>query len=653
MSLRRVFEPINVGGVAIPNRITRTAHTTNIGSGTIDDHLIAYHEARARGGVGLTILEILSVHPTSPATLNLGDANLKKGYERLLSAVRPHGMKVFQQLWHAGHNVMPLDGSPPWSASDVIGPYCGSVPLPMTQPMIDEVIDGYTAAAKLCADSGLDGVEIHCAHGYLPQQFLSSNSNKRTDRYGGSLENRMRFALEILRSIRKSVSGDFAVGVRLSPDLVVGGVDAHDNARVLECMQKEALVDFVNVSVGSYQHIEKTTGGMHEPTGYQIADTAPIVAAAKVPVIVAGRIGSLDDAEQLLREGKAHLVGMTRATIADPDIVRKSREGHGAEVRPCIGCNQGCVGGLMGPRRRMGCTVNAAVGFEQTLSEDKLDRVAVPRSIVVIGGGPAGLEAARIAALRGHKVRLFEALPDLGGNLNVALRAPWRHNIGDIAKWLEREVYRLGVSISLSTFADSSDVLSCKPDAVIVATGSEPRMDGIQRWNPGELPSGIDAPHVVSSTDVMLGDIPGSVRRAVVLDDLGHYEGIGVAEHLLARSIAVTMVTPLYAAAPLMEASFTIQPALERLGKHDFSLMTRTRLIGVRTDEVDVVSIFDAKVQTLDADLVVLVTPNRPRRALYDELSRESVRCLIAGDAMSPRFLEVAIAEGNAAGRAV
>ena len=309
--------------------------------------MIEYHAARARGGVGLTIVEILSVHPSSPASLNAFDPNLPMDYEKLMAACSPPGMKMFQQIWHAGHNGSPLDGSPPWSASDIPSPQVGVVPQPMPKGQIGEIVEAYANTVKLCKDSGLDGVEIHGAHGYLPQRFLSANTNKRRDEYGGSLENRRRFLLEILRACRAHAEDGCAVGVRLAAD--------------------------------------ETSGGLHEPVGYELDTAEPVSrAAGKVPSIVTGRFRTLEEVDQAIRLGRADLVGMTCATIADPDLVTKTKAGQESRVRPCIACNQGCVGQLLSPLRKVGCAVNAGAGFENQWGDDRLVRTEAPKRILVI-----------------------------------------------------------------------------------------------------------------------------------------------------------------------------------------------------------------------------------------------------------------------------
>lgn len=393
--LEHVLSPIEIAGVTVPNRVVRTAHATGIGAGTMTDELIEYHAARARGGVGLTIVEILAIHPSSPGSLQAFDPRMPAAYDKLMAACAPHGMKVFQQVWHAGHNGTPLDGSAPWAPSDIPSPQVGLVPRPMSKAQIDDIVAAYAAAARLCKDAGLDGVEIHGAHGYLIQQFLSANTNKRDDAYGGPLENRMRFMLEVMRAVRAEVAGDgFAVGVRLSADETAGGVGPGENQACVAALEAEGLVDFVDVSLGNYHSFPKLIGGMHEPVGYELETAVPVTEKASVPTLVTGRFRTLEEADQVIRLGQADLVGMTRATIAEPDLVKKTIAGDVDRVRPCIACNQGCVGQLLGPERRVGCAVNAAAGQELKLGDDKLPAIDTARHVVVVGGGPAGMEAA-------------------------------------------------------------------------------------------------------------------------------------------------------------------------------------------------------------------------------------------------------------------
>lgn len=657
MSLTHVHTPIRIGAVEVKNRVVRTAHSTAIGGGVLSDDLIAYHEARARGGVGLTVVEAMSVHPSSISTLNIIDPSLAERYPMMMDRLRPHGMRVFQQLFHAGHHGRQLDGSPPWGASDIPGSETGVPPVPMTKTMIDAVIEGYAKTAAAVESWGGEGAELHAGHGFLPQQFLSTYANAREDEYGGSLENRARFILEALAAIRASVGAAFVVGLRLSPDLLEGGVGVEDNLTVARMAQAAGLVDYVSVSSGTFQTMHKMIGGMHEPAGFELATSAPITRLLDVPTMAIGRFRTLEEADQAIRAGEADMIGMVRATIADPDLVRKSLEGHPERVRPCIGCNQGCIGQLLGPPHRMGCAVNPAVGHELRLGDDRLQPVEVPLKVLVVGGGPAGMEAARVAALRGHKVVLAEAEPDLGGTVKLAGAAPNRAGIRDIIFWMQEEIFRLGVEVRTGAYMELDDILAEAPDRVIVASGSTPRLDGIQASNPGEPILGVERAHVLSSNDLFLAGHRDLGRTAVVIDDLGHYEAIAAAEHLLAKGLEVAFVTRHIAFAPLVESALMTLPALQRMSGDRFSVHTRTRAISVEPDGVVVGPTYlpagSNQTRTLPADTVVLVTANRPNRSLFDELTAHGVHVRVAGDANAPRFIPTAIREGHVAGASV
>jgi len=657
MPLTHVHTPIRLGPVEVKNRVVRTAHSTAIGGGTLSDDLVAYHEARAKGGVGLTVIETMSVHPSSLGTLNLIDPSLAERYPRMMERMRPYGMRVFQQLFHAGHHGRPLDGSPPWGASDVPGSENGIPPVPMTKAMIDAVIEGYANTARSLESWGCEGVELHAGHGFLPQQFLSTYANKREDAYGGSFENRARFIIEALTALRGAVSKQMVVGLRLSPDLMEGGVNVEDNLAVAQMAQDAGLVDYVSVSSGTFQTIHRMIGGMHEPAGFELVTTAPVTRPLRVPTMAIGRFRTLEEADQAIRAGEADMIGMVRATVADPDLVRKSLEGRPEQVRPCIACNQGCIGQVLAPPHRMGCAVNPAVGHELRLGDDRLQPAATPLTVLVVGGGPAGMEAARVAALRGHKVILAEAESDLGGTVKLAGAAPHRAGIRDIIVWLQDEVFRLGVEVRTGTYLEADDIVTAAPDRVIVATGSTPRLDGIQASNPGEPIAGIDRTNVFSSNDLFLAGRRDFGRTAVVIDDLGHYEAIAAAEHLAARGLDVNFVTRHVAFAPLMESSLMTIPALERLSRGRFTLHTRTRAISVEPDGVVVgptyLPVGSNQTVKLAADTVVFVSANRANRSLYDELRARGLDARVVGDANAPRFIPTAIREGNLAGAAV
>jgi 2,4-dienoyl-CoA reductase-like NADH-dependent reductase (Old Yellow Enzyme family)/thioredoxin reductase len=657
MSLTHIHTPIRVGAIELKNRVVRTAHSTNIGGGTMSDDLIAYHEARARGGVGLTILETFGVHTSSMASLNIIDPTLAEKYPRMMDRMRPHGMRVFQQLFHSGQHGRQMDGSPPWAPSDVPGPDLGIAPVPMTKTMIDTIVEAYAKACSALESWGVEGAELHAGHGFLPQQFLSTYANLRDDEYGGSLENRARFLLEALAAMRAAVSKDFVIGVRLSPDMFPNGVGVDDNLGAAKLAEAAGLVDYVSISSGAIQTVYKTLGGMHEPTGFELETSAPITTKLTVPTIVIGRYRTMEEADQSIRAGDADLVGMVRATIADPDLVRKTLDGHPEQVRPCIGCNQGCMGQLMAPPFRMGCAVNPAVGHEMRMGDPHLQPAEAPLKVLVIGAGPSGMEAARVAALRGHNVILAEAEAQLGGTVKLAGAAPSRAGIRDIVFWLQDEVFRLGVDVRTSTYMEADDVIAEAPDRVIIATGSTPRLDGVQASNPTEPATGMELPHVVSSQDLFLDTRRDLGRTAVVIDDLGHYEGIAAAEYLISKGVAVTYITRHIAFTPLVEGAMMTIPALQRLSRGDFTLHTRSRAIAIHPDRVEFgptyLSPDSNQFASAPADTVVFVSPNHPNRQLFDELKAGGLDVRVVGDANAPRFVPTAIREGHLAGAAV
>ncbi|MBW8911279.1 MAG: FAD-dependent oxidoreductase, partial [Sphingomonas sp.] len=410
------------------------------------------------------------------------------------------------------------------------------------------------------------------------------------------------------------------------------------------------LIDFVDVSHGDYYNFDAIIGGMHRPTGYELESAALITAGTKLPRIVAGRFRTLDDVEQVLREGAADLVSMVRAHIADPAIVRKTLDGKADQVRPCLGCSQGCLGGVA-RSGQIGCTVNPAVGLESTLSEDLISQAETPKRVLVVGGGPAGMEAARLAALRGHEVVLAEASASLGGAVNVAKLAPKLYGLADITEWLEREVYRLGIEVRLSSYMDADDIRAEHADHVIIATGSLPRVNGFQIAAPGEPATGTDLPHVISSTDLLTRKDLTLGQRALILDDTGHYEGIAAAEYLIAQGVAVTWLTRFSMFAPQADMFNRATPALERLLKGEFELLTRHHLVEVRPGECSVRPLQSTKLRTVPADLVIMVQPGEPLRDVYNELQNTVASLSIIGDAATPRDVQFAISDGHMAGR--
>jgi 2,4-dienoyl-CoA reductase-like NADH-dependent reductase (Old Yellow Enzyme family) len=647
-----LFEPLQVGPITLPNRIVRSAH----GTGLSGEALISYHETRARGGVGMSTLEATSVHPSAPGRLALWNDSCLPFLEEIATRIRPTGMKLLIQLYHPGAGYAAEAGMPEhWSASAVPNPMAGVVPVAMTESMIADVIEHFAAAARRCRDAGLDGVDIHASSGYLLHEFLSPALNKRSDRYGGCFENRLRFLTEVIAAIRNAVrDSDFAVGVRLpNEDYVPGGLTARDNAAIAEAV--DADIDYVSLHMGAYWRFHKLIAPADDPLGVEMAANEIVTQNLESPVMVVGRIMTLDHANHIVESGAAQMVSMVRALIADPELVNKARQHNEHLIRPCIGTNMGCVGQLM-TRGQISCVVNHTAARENLRSFEPEDRVDSAKNLMVVGGGPAGLEFARTAALRGHHVELFEALPRLGGQVALAASAPHRADLGEITNWLERETDRLGVKVHLNTPVDASIVAERNPDEVVIATGSTPRSDGFQLLTPATAVPGFDKPHVYTSWAVFgVGRPPLALDGpALIYDDTGSFEAISVADVLLRAGAKVTLVSRFDGiGSALPYPPVTVGAARERLYAGDFDFIGGHYLRGIREDSVELGVQYTDRVRSVEASLVVFVGFNEPNLELVQELNAGSVAYHSIGDVRGRSSLMSAIHAGASLGRTI
>ncbi|MCY4426926.1 MAG: FAD-dependent oxidoreductase [Halieaceae bacterium] len=654
MKYEHALSPIILRSLEIKNRIVRTAHGTTIGSqepGTIGPAFIAYHLARAKGGVGLSLLEVCSVHPSCYGPMRSYDPGIADGYKRLVEAVAPTGMKMMQQLWHAGFHGRPVDGSPPWGPSENTSPLLGVPGIAMTRMMINELVEAYARSAKIALDNGIDGIEIHGGHSYLVQQFLSPVLNQREDDYGGSLENRMRFLMEVLTAVRAELGEERPLSIRLSADGMA--MSAEESQQVLAAVEASGLIDMINISRGSYYDMHSMIPTMAAPSGYHLPVAEVITRETRLPRLVTGRFRTLEEADQLIRLGQADMVSMVRATIADPELVNKSAAGREEDVRPCIGCNQACIanvmrGGLSG-MMPMSCAVNPTTGLETRYQDDVVETAEKPKRILVVGGGPAGMEAARVSALKGHQVVLVEAAAQLGGQMQLAKKAPFRLSIGDITDWQERQLSQLGVEVKLNTYMEAGDITAENADEIIIATGSMPPMDGAGLLNPGAVTEGATQPHVKSSHEIMSDTrlCPGGT--AIVSDDVGHYESIAVAETLLARGAGgVVFVTRCNSMAPQMEFTYSAEQAKKRLhATGRFRVIPNSAVRRIEKDKVVLATVYGSLEEIVEAEMVVLVSFNRSNNDIYEELKEQGTSAHLIGDALSPRYLETAIREAN------
>ena len=649
MSYDNLFQPLRVAGCEIPNRIVRTAHST----GTMGDDLIAYHEERARGGLGLTILEIAGVRPDSATAIPVYSDKVLPFYESMATRMHTYGTMVFQQLWHGGAAYG--RAGQPISASAVPNPHVNVIPRPMTQAMIDDTVAAFASAARRCRDGGLDGVELHGAHGYLIGQFLSPALNLRDDAYGGSTENRVRFAIEILQAIRAEVGPAFPVGIRISgDDFIEGGIDSSEAVAIATLL--EPHIDFLDVSMSSYWRFHKFLSTLDDPLGYEIATSEQVTKVVRVPTIVTGRIMTLDHASHLVETGVADMVSMVRAMIADPQLIAKARAGREAEIRPCIGTGMGCVAQLM-TTGRLQCVVNVAAGRERSVTFDVPDRAPASerKRVLVIGGGPAGLEAARTAALRGHHVELYDLASELGGQVRMAASAPHRADLGALTRWLADEIARLGVTVRLRTPVDPDLIIEAVPDEVVIATGSTPRRDGFQLATPSIPVPGASLAHVFSVWDVLgFGGRATIGATAVVFDDTGTFEAVSAADVLAAAGASVTIVSRHeQLGANIAYPPATVEASRERLFAAGVRFVPTMALRSITPTSVTAVGLGTEMVVSYPADTVVLASYNEPNRDLADLLVGQAFGVHVIGDAAGTSSIQAAIHGAAAVARAL
>ncbi len=647
----KLFEPIRVGGITIPNRIVRAPHGTHL----TGEDLIAYHEARAKGGVGMSTIQATSVHPNAPGGIPLFSDNCLPFLEKIAKRMHKHGMKLFHQIYHPGAGYAEAaNAAEHWSASEIPNPMAGVVPVSMTKTQIDDLVQHFADAARRVRDGGLDGVDIHASSGYLLHEFLSPALNKRTDEYGGSPQNRLRLLLEVIAAVRAAVSdSDFAVGVRLpNEDYVPGGLTAELNHDIAAAI--DPLVDYVSLHMGAYWRFHKLIAPSDDPLGTEMAANSVIKPIVQSPTIVTGRIMTMDHANHIVTSGEADMVSMVRALIADPELVNKAKRGEESRIRPCIGSNMGCVGRLMSGQG-LSCVVNVAAAMEAQVSHEPDNPTDTPKKLLVIGGGPAGLEFARTAALRGHHVQLHEAAQRLGGQVNMAASAPHRGDIGAITQWLTDELEYLQVDVRLNSLVDLDRVCEIDPDAVIVATGTTPRTDGFQLTNPNVAIPGFDLPHVASSWDLFGYGTPVKIQGpAFIYDDTGSFEAISVADVLLERGVHVTLASRFNDVGEnLPYPPVTVGAARERLMSGAFDFIGGHYVREIRPDAVDLGVMFTDRVRTVPAGSVILVGYNEPNRDVAYQAESAGFQVHQIGDVQGRNNIRNAIHSGAKLGRSI
>ncbi|MFN8544707.1 MAG: FAD-dependent oxidoreductase [Candidatus Binatia bacterium] len=639
-----LFRPLRIRSMELENRLVLPPMTTLLAGaeGEIPERLIAFYVARARGGVGLITTETAEVHPYTHG-LSLGDRGFTAiyddrfipGFRRLTDRIHAAGAKVSVQLHHPGNAMIMLDPARPPVAPSATAYPGGAPPRALSVEEIGEIVEAFGAGARRAREAGFDAVDIHGGHGYLIAQFLSPFFNRRADRYGGDLRGRAAFATEVLRAVRRNVGDDFPVIFRMSADERVPGGRTVDESVVLAPLLVAAGADCLSITTGMQFTLLYTVPAMGMPRGLNVAAAAAIKAAVDVPVMVAGRLNDPVLAESVVASGRADLIAIGRGLVADPDLPRKLESGAWQTVRPCISCNQGCIGGLIAGFP-FTCLVNPEAGRE---SEGLLAPAARPKRVLVAGGGPAGLEAARVAAARGHAVTLAERSSTLGGQFLLAALPPRKEDILPFLRYAEAEVHALGVTVSRGQAVTVAQVAEMQPDAVIVATGSEPLLPDIP---------GIAMGHVVTAHDVLCGAVPPG-RRVVVIG--GGQVGCETAELLDRYAEQVTVVELRAELAPDV-AQVPRAALLHALAQTRVRTMTATRVVEITAEGV-VVERDGARETLRGIESVVVAAGVRPVRQLADDLAEIVPELHVIGDARGGGSALDAIAAGFEVGRRI
>ncbi|MFX0541641.1 FAD-dependent oxidoreductase [Roseovarius sp. S4756] len=638
-----LFAPLKIGGVEVRNRILSTGHDTSMAhEGHVTDAMIAYHEARARGGAGLIVSQVVGVHETARYTSHVlmgTDDSCLPGFTRLAETVHAHGTRIFAQLFHPGREIMEVaDGTAPvaYSASATPSDRFHVIPRAMSVAMINEVAEGYGAAARRMQEAGLDGVEIVASHGYLPAQFLSPQVNRREDAYGGSLENRMRFVREAIEAVRRATGEAFVIGLRISGDEhVEGGMRDADSLQVIRALAPS--LDYVNViagtsaSLGGAIHIVPP---MFQETGYLAPFAHAVKQAVDIPVMVAGRINQPQEAEGIVASGQADMCGMTRALICDPAMPGKAEAGRADEIRACIGCNQACIGHFH-KGVPISCIQYPETGRELRYGSPR--RTEAPKTVMVIGGGPAGMKAAATAAALGHDVTLHEASGQLGGQALLAQMLPGRAEFGGIVTNLAGEMERAGVTVHLNSEANAETITDAAPDAVIVATGGTARM-------PQGVEFGEDA-HIVTAWDVLRG-LPNVGGSVTIADWRADWVGLGIAEMLAAAGRRVRLCVNGTHAGEMLQ-SYVRDSMVGRVQKLGVEIIPYAQLYGADDDTAYFIHAANGEaILVEDTDTLVLAQGTSSNDALLGALEGYDGALIGIGDCMAPRTAEEAVLDG-------
>lgn len=617
-----LFQKGKIGNLELSNHLLMSAMVTNYCTedGKPTERFIAYHEARTKGGIGLESTGACYVTMAGRGFPN--QAGLHKddnipAWREFTNRIHAAGGKCSTQLYHAGRQTSTdATGLPLEAPSAIPCPLMGGLPVELTIERIHEIVREYGEAARRAKEAGFDAVEIHGAHGYLINEFQSPYSNKRTDEYGGSVENRERFPLEVLRSVRAAVGPDFPIIYKISAEEgVEGGLTIEDT-----CEFAKKLVDngvsAILTSRAVYENVQYQIPPVYEDFALNVENAGKIKAAigGAVPVSVVGRIRGYEMAEKVLESGKADFITMGRPLLCDPDLPNKMKEGRFDEIRECLSCNQGCADFLLAGEP-ITCMLNPVTGHE---FETDLSPVSTPKTVLILGGGAGGMECARIAATRGHKVTLIEKSDHLGGQLNYAKLPPHKESIGKYVAFQTNELARLGVDVKLNTTMTAEDVKDFGADEVVLAVGS----------HPAELKvPGADGKNVITARETLAG---ASVGKNVAIIG-GGLVGIDTAEYLVERGHTVTIIE-MQSDIGMDMGLISKMSMLEHYGKRDdFDHITNAKLTAIGENSITVEH--NGEAETIDGiDTVVMAIGSKPDTELRCALDESGIVYHTVGD---------------------